>query len=94
MKDEQFEWDDAKAAANFSKHGVTFDSARDVFNDPFAIEQIDDRENYGEERWTIIGMGRSRLLYVAYTTKADAIRIISARAAAPIEQRNYHEQNT
>jgi uncharacterized protein len=39
MGDDAFEWDDAKAAANYAKHGVTFDAARDVFKDAFAIEQ-------------------------------------------------------
>jgi len=45
----KFEWDDAKAEANFRAHGVSFDLARAVFNDPFAIERLDDREDYGEE---------------------------------------------
>ena len=50
MNDDAFQWDDAKAAANDAKHGVTFEAARDVFEDPFAIEQLDDQHNYGEER--------------------------------------------
>jgi len=85
--------DDAKAAANDAKHGVTFEAARDVFKDPFAIEQMDDRQNYGEERWTILGMVQDRLLLVAYTMRGDSIRIISARGAEPYERRQYHEQN-
>lgn len=64
-----------------------------MFKDPFAIEQADDRQNYGEERWTIIGMARDRLLFVAYTMKDEAIRMISARAAEPFEHREYHEQD-
>lgn len=63
------------------------------FKDPFAIEEIDDRHDYGEERWTIVGAARDRLLFVAYTMRNDNIRIISARAAEPYEQREYHEQN-
>jgi hypothetical protein len=51
--DGALQWDDAKAAANYATHGVTFEAARDVFKDPFAIEQMDDRQNYGEERWKI-----------------------------------------
>jgi uncharacterized protein len=92
--DEQFEWDPAKAAGNYAKHGVTFEAARDVFSDPFAIEQLDDREDYGEERFTLIGLASGRLLFVAYTMRSEIIRIISARAAEPFEQREYHEQNT
>jgi uncharacterized protein len=93
MNDNEFEWDDAKAAQNYAKHGVTFEAARDVFKDPFAIEQIDDRHDYGEERWTILGVARGRVLFVTYTTRNDSIRVISARAAEPYEQREYHEQN-
>ena len=33
----QFEWDDAKAASNARKHGVTFDTARDAFDDPDSV---------------------------------------------------------
>jgi uncharacterized protein len=93
MNNDAFQWDDAKAAANYAKHGVTFEAARDVFKDPFAIEQMDDRQNYGEERWTILGMAQDRLLLVAYTIRNDSIRIISARGAEPYEKREYHEQN-
>ncbi len=94
MNDDAFEWDEDKAAQNDAKHGVTFEAARDVFKDPFAIEQIDDRENYGEERFIIIGMASGRLLTVVYTMRGEFIRIISARGAEPYEQRQYHEQNT
>jgi uncharacterized protein len=93
MNDDEFEWDDAKAAANYAKHGVSFAMARDVFNDPFAIEQIDDRHDYGEERWTILGMAQDRLLLVAYSIRQNRVRLISARAAEPFERREYHEQN-
>jgi uncharacterized protein len=75
-------------------HGVMFEAAQDVFKDPFAIEQIDDRKNYGEERFIIIGMASGRLLTVVFTVRGEIIRIISARGAEPYEQRQYHEQNT
>jgi uncharacterized protein len=94
MSGDAFQWDGAKAAENYAKHGVTFEAARDVFKDPFAIEQIDDRENYGEDRLTIVGMASGRLLVVVYTMRDETIRIISARGAEPYEQREYHEQNT
>ena len=67
--------------------------ARDVFKDPVAIEWLDDRENYGEDRYVIIGMVDNRLLYVAYAMRGEAIRIISARGAEPHERRQYHEDN-
>lgn len=71
-----FEWDDAKAAANYAKHGVTFEDASRVFRDPFAIERVDERRDYGEERFVIIGMVEERLLFVAFTQRGDRIRII------------------
>jgi hypothetical protein len=94
MDDGAFQWDDAKAARNYAKHGVRFEAARAVFNDPFAIEEMDGRENYGEERFITIGMADGRLLAVAYTLRGETIRIITARGAEPYEQREYHEQNS
>lgn len=94
MNEDAFQWDEAKARENYAKHGVTFEAARAVFRDPFALEQIDDRESYGEVRFTIIGMSCDRLLYVAYTMRGETIRIISARGAEPHERREYHEQDT
>ena len=93
MNDGEFEWDDKKAAANSVNHGVTFEAARDVFKDPFALEWLDERVRYDEDRYVIIGMCNGHLLYVAYTMRGEAIRIISARGAEPYERRQYHENN-
>ena len=84
----KFEWYDAKAAANLKDHGVGFELAKTVFKDPFAIEFLDDREDYGEERFIIIV-----LLFVAYTERAERIRIISARRVTKHEQEQYYKQN-
>jgi uncharacterized protein len=75
-------------------HGVTFEMARDVFKDPFAIDRPDDRYDYSEDRANIIGMVAARLLYVAYTMRGERIRIISARGAEPHERRQCHEDNS
>jgi hypothetical protein len=93
MNDGRFQWDDAKAATNIADHGVTFEAARNVFNDPFALDWLDESENYGEDRFAIIGGSEGRLLFVAYSMRGDAIRIISARLAEPFERRRYHEEN-
>jgi uncharacterized protein len=93
MPADDFEWDDAKASTNLVKHGVSFEQARQAFNDPFAIEFVDDREDYGEERLTLFGMVESRLLVVTHTLRDDKVRIISAREAEPHERRQYHEEN-
>jgi uncharacterized DUF497 family protein len=64
----EFEWHEAKAATNLQLHGVSFELAKTVFKDAFAIERLDDREDYGEERFVIIGMAEGHIvLFVAYT---------------------------
>jgi uncharacterized DUF497 family protein len=91
----EFEWDGAKAKINLSAHGVSFDLAKSVFKDVFAIELVDDREDYGEERFITIGMADGEvLLSVVYTERAERIRIISARRATQNEQDEYFEQNS
>ena len=94
MDDGHYQWDDAKAASNYARHGVTFEAARDVFKDPFGLEFVDGREDYGEERFILIGMAGRRLLVVVYTMRDERIRLISARGAEPFEQRQYHEQGS
>ena len=94
MSDDDFEWDEAKAAENYAKHGVSFETAIRVFDDAFAIEWLDASEDYGEDRYSILGMVDGRLLYVAYTVREGVTRIISARGAEPHERRQYDEDNT
>ena len=73
---------------------MSFDLAKTVFKDPFAIERLDDRENYGEERFVIIGMAAGDiLLFVAYAERGERIRIISARRATQYEEDDYFQQN-
>jgi uncharacterized protein len=89
-----FEWHQAKAEANLRRHGVSFDLAKTVFNDPFAIERLDDREDHDEERFVMIGMAEGNVvLFVAYTERKESIRIISARRATQYEQDDYFQQN-
>jgi hypothetical protein len=90
----EFEWHAAKAEANLQAHGVSFESAKAVFKDPFAVERVDDRKDYGEERFIITGMVDGHvLLVVAYTEREERIRIISARRATQREQDDYFKQN-
>jgi uncharacterized DUF497 family protein len=94
MNEGDFEWDDAKAAANLAKHGVTFEQARRAFADPYAIDFADDRQYYDEERTVLFGMVGSRLLVVVHTVRGGKTRIISAREAEPHERRKYHEESS
>ena len=93
MRDDRFEWSEAKARANLSKHGVSFDAGRLVFGDPASIDEVDDRDDYGEERFLITGMVDRRLLTVAYTEREGRIRIISVRKATRREQDSYFAQD-
>lgn len=89
----EFEWDDAKAEANWHKHGVTFTEAAQAFVDPFAIELIDDRDDYEEERIILIGLQQARILTVVYTERGERTRIISARRATKHEEDYYYREN-
>jgi uncharacterized DUF497 family protein len=91
ISDDRFEWDLAKARANKAKHGVSFDQARDVFDDPLACEVEHDLARYGEQRFVIIGRARPGLLTVAYVEVEDRVRIISARHATRRERSAYAE---
>jgi len=81
----RFFWDAEKAAANFLKHKVSLEVARQAWWDRASVVRIDDRDDYGEERLTRISMVRGRLLFVCYTEIIDPddpenelVRIISA----------------
>lgn len=89
-----FEWDDEKASRNEAKHGVTFEEAKTVFNDPFALTVSDPDHSDEEERWVDIGLStEGRLLVVWYTERSEVIRIIGSRKAAKAEERAYaHER--
>jgi len=88
-----FEWDEAKDAENYAKHGVSFEMATKVFKDPFAVERLDDREDYGEDRFILIGAAEGAVLAVVYTERNGRIRIISARQATKHEQDDYFIEN-
>lgn len=90
----KFEWSKRKAKENYAKHGVSFELATQVFKDPFAVEFLDDREDYGEKRFVILGMAEGYVLYVAYTERTEALRLISARRATRYEQEIYFENNS
>ncbi|MCA1850042.1 MAG: BrnT family toxin [Acidobacteria bacterium] len=89
----EFEWDKAKAAANFKKHKVTFDEACTVFSDPLARIFDDEGHSTEERRELIIGHSIiNRLLLVCFTeADADWIRIFSARQVTKNERKEYEE---
>lgn len=86
-----FEWDQDKAESNLKKHGVSFDRAILVFADENSIEYYGADHSVFENRYNIIGMADD-VLFVVYTERRDAIRIISARAATSRERRLYYDR--
>ena len=90
----RFEWDDTKNEANIRKHGVSFEEAREVFDDPLHIALLDQRFDYFQERWVTIGATSRRRIVVAANLYFDdedeeIVRIISAREATTKERRQY-----
>jgi uncharacterized DUF497 family protein len=94
MKDDEFEWDDAKAQSNLKKHVVGFEAARLVFEDVFALEWFTQSGEPSENRFVIIGMVNTIVLMVVYTERGPRIRIISARKATRHEEREYYRGQT
>lgn len=86
-----FEWNNRKALTNLAKHGVSFETARKVFDDPFAVDIEDRSANFGEVRRRIVGVGNGLILTVIYTERSELIRIISARKATRAERKEYHD---
>ena len=88
----RFEWDERKAAANETKHGVSFHEAATVFADPLAITFTDPDHSENERRYVTFGMSRAnRLLVVAHADRERRIRIISARTMTRHERKIYEE---
>jgi uncharacterized protein len=93
----RFEWDPIKARTNHRKHGISFEEAVNVFDDPYALFEQDRIDNEtGELRWQAIGLVEEVvLLLVAHTVREEGqdelIRLISARRATR-KERNRYEQ--
>ena len=85
-----FEWDENKNRTNLQKHGICFEDAARIFEGP-TLETIDDRRDYGETRIAAMGVVNDVILYVVYTMRGDARRLISARRANARERRKYRE---
>lgn len=89
----EFEWDEAKSTACFTRRGFDFAYAVRAFFDPRRIVVQDRRRDYGEDRYRLLGMIDGRAYVVIYTVRVSVIRIISARKANTREIAKY-EYNT
>lgn len=92
----RFEWDPMKARINQRKHGVSFDDAMHIFEDPYALFDYDRTDEAGELRWQALGLaGGVVVLLVAHVIRSEGedevIRLISARRATRKEHHRYEQ---
>jgi uncharacterized DUF497 family protein len=96
----EFEWDEAKNLSNRLKHGVSFEEAGQVFDDPL-YTSVPERVEDGERRWQTFGRVNKVLLMTAHTLREEhagnesieIIRIITARKATARERRKYEDED-
>jgi uncharacterized DUF497 family protein len=90
-----FEWDEKKNGSNKKKHGVGFEEAQTVFVDENALLIHDPDHSHDEDRFIMLGLSsRLRVLVVchSYRREQTAMRLISARKATRLEQKQYWER--
>jgi uncharacterized DUF497 family protein len=85
----EFEWDEAKQAANILKHGIDFEDIGPAFLDPGAVETEDSRQDYGERRIIRLARCAGLLLVIVFTRRGKRVRLISARLANARERERY-----
>jgi len=91
----RFEWDDRKAASNIKKHGVSFEEAKTVFYDDYALLIHDPDHSDNEDRFILLGLSsKMKILVVVhlYKEKDNLIKIISARKATRKESKYYERK--
>ena len=86
-----FEWDEAKNRNNFAKHGLSFEDAEQVFSGP-CVTFLDDRFDYGEERFITLGLLVGRVVVIAHAPRDDITRIISMRKGNRREKEIYKKR--
>lgn len=88
----RLEWDEDKCAINLAKHGLDFVDASRIFRAPFFVE-LDDREDYGEDRWIGAGMLDERIVVMVFTMpEEEVVRVISLRKALSHERKAYEQE--
>ncbi len=87
----QFEWDEAKNLENIRKHRIDFADVPDMFDGSMLVE-LDERTDYGEDRWIGISFLRNGVAVVVWTERqGDVIRIISAPRANRYERQRFEQ---
>ena len=87
----RYEWDEEKNRGNFTKHGLRFEDAEQVFSGP-CVTFVDERFEYGEERLVTLGLLAGRLVVLAHAPRGEGTRVISMRKGNRREQEIYQER--
>ena len=88
----EFEWDSIKSKSNQKKHGISFEEAKTVFDDDFAVQFYDEENSAQEDRFLMLGFSsKSNLLMICHCERSsgELVRIISARKATKRERKFY-----
>ena len=89
-----FEWDETKNVRCLRERGFSFDDVVAAFTDPMCLIELDNRGDYGERRYRLLGSIDGRLHVVIFTERGTKTRIISDRKANPREQKYYSSRQT
>ena len=87
----RYEWDEAKNRSNFARHGLRFEDAEQVFSGP-CVTFLDDRFDYGEDRFVTLGLLAGRLVVIAHAPRDETTRIISMRKGNRREKETYQKR--
>ena len=85
----KFEWDQNKSDRCFTERGFDFKYASLAFLDPSKIISEDNRHDYGEKRYTLLGVIEGRIFHIVFTCRDDVFRIISPSKANNRESNFY-----
>ena|SRR5215213_3523037 len=94
----RFEWDEAKRRSNLTRHGIDFADLVYVFEGPIVrggnpiIQEVDDRYDYGEQRFLTFVLLSGRVIAIVHTETNQTIRLISARKASKYEEIKYFKE--
>jgi len=87
----RFEWDEVKRQKNIKDHGIDFADLETLF-EGVTVLMLDDRFDYGEDRFITLGLINGIVLVVVHTETDEVIRLISARKATKYEEKSYFEE--
>lgn len=87
----RFEWDEAKRRSNLWRHGIDFAEVVHVFADE-PVTFLDDRYNYGEQRFWTLALFKGRVVTIAHTESSNVVRLISARCPSKNEEISYFQE--